>query len=94
MEIIKKYQSMEMEQHQEIIYINDIVDGIIKCCEYTMKNENGYEILNLGNSNATRRCRQNLYRCIKSKKTNRIGYETKVSFKQGIQNFVTWYKNN
>ncbi len=35
---------------RDYTYIDDIVDGIVKSCEYTMKNENVYEILNLGNS--------------------------------------------
>ena len=35
---------------RDYTYIDDIVDGIIKSCEYTMKNSNVYEILNLGNS--------------------------------------------
>lgn len=36
---------------RDYTYIDDIVDGIIKSCEYCLKNENVYEILNLGNSN-------------------------------------------
>lgn len=35
---------------RDYTYVDDIVDGIIKSCEYTMKNKNVYEILNLGNS--------------------------------------------
>lgn len=35
---------------RDYTYIDDIVDGIIKSCEYTMSHENVYEILNLGNS--------------------------------------------
>ena len=35
---------------RDYTYVDDIVDGIIKSCEYTMNNENVYEILNLGNS--------------------------------------------
>lgn len=35
---------------RDYTYIDDIVDGIIKSCEYCLKNENVYEILNLGNS--------------------------------------------
>lgn len=37
---------------RDYTYIGDIVDGIIKSMEYLLKNENIYEILNLGNSNA------------------------------------------
>ena len=35
---------------RDYTYIEDIVDGIIRACKYTMSHENLYEILNLGNS--------------------------------------------
>lgn len=35
---------------RDYTYIDDIVDGIRKSCEYCMNNENTYEILNIGNS--------------------------------------------
>ena len=35
---------------RDYTYVDDIVDGIIKSCEYTLNNNNVYEILNLGNS--------------------------------------------
>ena len=35
---------------RDYTFIDDIVDGIIKSCEYCQKNENVYEIVNLGNS--------------------------------------------
>lgn len=35
---------------RDYTYIDDIVNGIIKSCEYVLNNENVYEILNLGNS--------------------------------------------
>ena len=35
---------------RDYTYVADIVDGIIKSCNYVMENENVYEILNLGNS--------------------------------------------
>ena len=35
---------------RDYTFVNDIVDGIIKSMEYEEKNENVYEILNLGNS--------------------------------------------
>lgn len=35
---------------RDYTYIDDIVDGIKKSCEYCMNNQNVYEILNLGNS--------------------------------------------
>lgn len=38
---------------RDYTYIDDIVDGIIKSCEYTLNNKNVYEILNIGNSAPT-----------------------------------------
>lgn len=38
---------------RDYTYVDDIVDGIIKSCEYTLKNKNVYEILNIGNSSPT-----------------------------------------
>lgn len=38
---------------RDYTYIDDIVDGIIKSCNYALKNENVYEILNIGNSSPT-----------------------------------------
>lgn len=38
---------------RDYTYIDDIVDGIIRACQYTLKNENVYEILNIGNSSPT-----------------------------------------
>ena len=36
---------------RDYTYVDDIVDGIVKSCEYVENNKNTYEILNLGNSN-------------------------------------------
>ena len=103
---------------RDYTYIDDIVDGIIKSCEYVMVNNNVYEILNLGNSSPV-----SLKEMINtignalgiepkinrlpmqpgdvdrtfadvSKAKKLIGYEPKVSFEQGIKNFVSWYKEN
>lgn len=38
---------------RDYTYIDDIVDGIIRACHYTLENENVYEILNIGNSSPT-----------------------------------------
>lgn len=38
---------------RDYTYVDDIVDGIIKSCEYTLNHQNVYEILNLGNSSPT-----------------------------------------
>lgn len=36
---------------RDYTYIDDIVDGIIRSCEYCLNNNNVYEILNIGSSN-------------------------------------------
>lgn len=38
---------------RDYTYIDDIVDGIIKSCNYAMNNKDIYEILNIGNSSPT-----------------------------------------
>ena len=38
---------------RDYTYVDDTIDGIIKSCEYTLNNENVYEILNIGNSSPT-----------------------------------------
>lgn len=38
---------------RDYTYIDDIVDGIVKSCNYTLENKNVYEILNIGNSSPT-----------------------------------------
>lgn len=103
---------------RDYTYIDDIVDGIIKSCEYTMNNDNVYEILNLGNSspvslkemintigqalNVKPKIEQlpmqpgdveRTYADV-SKAKELIGYEPKISFKEGIQRFIKWYKLN
>ena len=39
------------ETSRDYTYIDDIVDGIKKSCNYVLSNSNVYEIINLGNSN-------------------------------------------
>lgn len=103
---------------RDYTYIDDIVNGIIKSCNYCMENNNVYEILNLGNSSPTSLKEMILtigqalgiepkikqlpmqpgdvnrtYADI-SKAKKLIGYEPKVSFEEGIKNFVKWYKEN
>lgn len=103
---------------RDYTYIDDIVDGIIKSCDYSMNHQNVYEILNIGNSSPISLKEminvigqvlgvkpkinqlpmqpgdvERTYADI-SKAEQLIGYEPKVSFKQGIQNFVDWYKEN
>lgn len=103
---------------RDYTYIDDIVDGIIKSCNYCMNNQNVYEILNIGNSSPTTlkemintigqalgiepKIKQlpmqpgdvdRTYADISKAKTL-IGYEPKTTFKEGIENFVKWYKEN
>lgn len=103
---------------RDYTYIDDIVDGIQKSCEYCMNNKDVYEILNIGNSSPvslkemietigkalgkTPNIKQlpmqpgdvdRTYADV-SKAKKLIGYEPKVSFEQGIKNFVEWYKRN
>ena len=103
---------------RDYTYIDDIVDGIIKSCEYVMNNHDVYEILNIGNSSpvSLKEMINTIGRALEiepkikqlpmqpgdvdrtyadvSKAKKLIGYEPKVSFEQGIQNFVNWYKEN
>lgn len=103
---------------RDYTYIDDIVDGIIKSCEYTINNQGVYEILNIGNSSpvSLREMINTIGQALEiepkikqlpmqpgdvdrtyadvSKAKKLIGYEPKVSFEQGIQNFVNWYKEN
>lgn len=103
---------------RDYTYIDDIVNGIIKSCNYCMQNKNVYEILNIGNSSPISlkdmiltigqalgvepKIKQlpmrlgdveRTYADI-SKAKKLIGYNPKVSFKTGINNFVNWYKEN
>ena len=103
---------------RDYTYIDDIVNGIIKSCNYCMENNNVYEILNIGNSSPISLKEMILtigqalgiepkikqlpmqpgdvnrtYADI-SKAKKLIGYEPKVSFEEGIKNFVKWYKEN
>lgn len=102
---------------RDYTYIDDIVDGIIRSCNYVANNDNVYEILNLGNSSPVSlkemidiigqvvgvepKIKQfpmqpgDVDRTFAdvSKAKELIGYEPKTSFKEGIENFVKWYKN-
>lgn len=103
---------------RDYTYIDDIVDGIIRSCNYVENNNDVYEILNLGNSSPV-----SLKEMINiigqaigvkpkikqlpmqpgdvdrtfadiSKAKKLIGYNTKTSFKEGIERFIKWYKEN
>lgn len=103
---------------RDYTYIDDIVDGIIRSCNYVENNKDVYEILNLGNSspvslkemintiaevlNKTPNIQElpmqpgDVERTFAdiSKTKKLIGYNPKTSFKEGIENFVKWYKIN
>ena len=103
---------------RDYTYIDDIVDGIIRSCNYVENNDDVYEILNLGNSSPVSlkemidiigqvvgvepKIKQlpmqpgDVDRTFAdvSKAKELIGYNPKTSFKEGIENFVNWYKIN
>lgn len=103
---------------RDYTYIGDIVDGIMRSCNYVLNNDNIYEILNIGNSKPVTLKEmidtigqvlnikpkisrlpmqlgdvERTYANI-NKAKQLIGYEPKVTFKQGIENFIIWYKQN
>lgn len=103
---------------RDYTYIDDIVDGIIKTCEYVNNNSKVYEILNIGNSSPVSLKEMinvigktleiepkinklpmqpgdvdKTYADI-SKAKKLIGYEPKITFEEGIQRFINWYKEN
>ncbi len=103
---------------RDYTYIDDIVDGIIKSCDYVEKNDNVYEIINLGSNNPISlkemintigevlNVEPNIevlpmqpgdvdrtYADI-TKANKLLGYNPSITFKEGIEKFVEWYKNN
>ena len=103
---------------RDYTYIDDIVNGIIKSCEYCMNQKDVYEILNIGNSSpiSLKEMIETIGRALGKepqikqlpmqpgdvdrtyadvkKAKELIGYEPKVSFEEGIKNFVKWYEEN
>lgn len=103
---------------RDYTYIDDIVCGIIKACEYNMRNKDVYEILNIGNSKPIKLKEMietignvlqvepkikllpmqpgdvNITYANIEKARRLIGYEPKTTFKEGITNFINWYKEN
>ena len=103
---------------RDYTYVDDIVDGIIKSCNYVLNNENVYEILNIGNSSPTslKEMINTIAEVLEiepkikqlpmqpgdvdrtfadvSKAKKLLGYEPHISFKEGIEKFVAWYKEN
>lgn len=103
---------------RDYTYIDDIVDGIIKSCDYVENNDNVYEIINLGSNNPISlkemintigevlNVEPNIevlpmqpgdvdrtYADI-TKANKLLGYNPSITFKEGIEKFVEWYKNN
>lgn len=103
---------------RDYTYIDDIVDGIIRSCNYVENNNDVYEILNLGNSSpvSLKEMINTIGQAIGvepkikqlpmqpgdvdrtfadiSKAKKLIGYNPKTSFKEGIERFIKWYKEN
>ncbi len=103
---------------RDYTYIDDIVDGIIKSCNYVVNNKNVYAILNLGNSSpvSLKEMINTIGQVVGvepkikqlpmqpgdvdrtfadiSKAKKLIGYNPKTSFKEGIERFIKWYKEN
>ncbi|MEI3400899.1 MAG: GDP-mannose 4,6-dehydratase [Clostridia bacterium] len=103
---------------RDYTYIGDIVDGILKSCDYCINHKDVYEILNIGNSSpiSLKQMIETIGKALNkepkikqlpmqpgdvnrtfadiSKAKRMLGYEPKISFEEGIQNFVEWYKKN
>ncbi len=103
---------------RDYTYIDDIVDGICKSCNYVMMNDNVYEIINLGSSNPI--CLKEMINIIAkalgvkpkitqmrmqlgdvdrtyaniNKAKSLLGYNPSISFEQGIEKFIKWYKES
>ncbi len=101
---------------RDYTYIDDIIDGIVKSIRYLEKNENVYEIFNLGESNTV--SLKEMVSTIEeelgieanidrqpmqpgdvevtyadiSKAKELLGYDPRTDFKDGIKNFVEWYR--
>ena len=106
------------ESSRDYTYIDDIVDGVFKSCNYIEKNKNVYEIINLGNSSpvSLKEMIYTISRTLNVKpiikqlpmqpgdvdktyadisKANKIlEYKPQVSFDEGINRFVNWFKEN
>ena len=103
---------------RDYTYVNDIVDGICKSCDYVCDNSNVYEIINLGSNNPISLKEMintigevlgiepkietlpmqpgdvdRTYADI-SKAKRLLKYNPETTFKEGINNFVEWYKKN
>lgn len=103
---------------RDYTYIDDIVTGIIKSCDYVCNHLSVYEILNLGSNHpiSLKEMIETIGRVLNkeaiikqlpmqpgdvnqtyadiSKAKQLIGYEPKVSFEEGITNFIQWYIRN
>lgn len=99
---------------RDYTYVDDIVDGICKSCNFVMNNENVYEIINLGGGSPVtlRDMIATIGKIINvepkieelpmqpgdvdrtsadiSKAKKLLGYSPKVSFEEGVRNFIDW----
>ena len=103
---------------RDYTYIDDIVEGITKSCEYILQNNNVYEVINLGNSApiTLREMIEIIADVLKiepkivslpmqlgdvertyadiSKAKRIINYNPQITFREGIEKFIDWYKAN
>ena len=103
---------------RDYTYIDDIVNGIIKSCDYVEQHNNVYEIINLGSNHpvSLKEMIQVIGRVLgKEPKINQLpmqpgdvdityadiskaekllGYKPAISFKEGIEKFIKWYKES
>ena len=101
---------------RDYTYIDDIVDGIIKSCEYVENHNNVYEIINLGSNHpvSLKEMIQTIGKVLKKKPTieqlpmqpgdvdvtfadvskaeKLLGYKPSITFEEGIEKFVEWYR--
>ena len=104
------------ESARDMTYIDDIIDGICKAKDFLIKENNIFELFNLGNEkpiktkqmlsslekifNKKALIRENLqYKepnvtcaCLKKSK-EKLGYQPKFTFNEGIKIFSEWYLN-
>lgn len=103
---------------RDYTYIDDIVEGVIKACNYVQNNYDVYEVINLGSSRPISLLDMinNISEILEikpnikhmemqlgdvertfadiSKAENILNYKPKIKFKDGLINFINWYKEN
>ncbi|MEM9001256.1 MAG: NAD-dependent epimerase/dehydratase family protein [Bacteroidota bacterium] len=104
------------EMKRDFTYVDDVIEGIVKCVGYKNKSQPPYKIFNIGNSHPIQLMdfinilEEVLHKEAKkeflpmqpgdvketyadtSSLTNETGYAPKTDLKEGLINFVLWYK--